>query len=145
MYEWNALPLALEYMERLCACPYMITLPLTPPVRPQLDEMLIHAETPLDRAVELRVDDSLLVRRITGRLVHPASGRSYHIEFSPPKTPMVDDVCALSVSSLPVSPCVSLSLCPACCRPLRFHIPMYEFLFIFTSQTLAAHTQLVAA
>lgn len=58
----------------------------------QLDDMLGRSKTPLDRAIELRIDDSLLVRRITGRLVHPASGRSYHVEFSPPKTPMVDDV-----------------------------------------------------
>lgn len=48
--------------------------------------------TKLDHAVEFAIDDSLLVRRITGRLVHPASGRSYHEEFHPPKKPMTDDV-----------------------------------------------------
>ena len=32
------------------------------------------------------------VERVTGRLVHPASGRSYHEKFAPPKTPGVDDV-----------------------------------------------------
>lgn len=32
-----------------------------------------------------------MVRRITGRLIHPASGRSYHEEFHPPKKPMTDD------------------------------------------------------
>ena len=32
------------------------------------------------------------MERITGRLVHPASGRSYHDKFAPPKAPGVDDV-----------------------------------------------------
>jgi adenylate kinase len=46
----------------------------------------------LQHAVELQIDDSLLVARITGRLIHPASGRSYHSTFNPPKEPMKDDV-----------------------------------------------------
>eukprot|EP00126_Sphaerothecum_destruens_P010374 Sdes_comp20725_c0_seq3m16508 len=57
----------------------------------KLDEMLHAAKTPLDRVLEFSIDDALLVRRITGRLVHPASGRSYHVEFNPPKKPMQDD------------------------------------------------------
>ena len=47
---------------------------------------------PLMHAVEMQIDDGLLVSRITGRLVHPASGRSYHKIFNPPKQPMKDDV-----------------------------------------------------
>lgn len=46
----------------------------------------------LDHAIELQIDDGLLVSRITGRLVHPASGRSYHKVFNPPKQPMRDDI-----------------------------------------------------
>ena len=46
----------------------------------------------LQHAVELEIDDGLLVSRITGRLVHPASGRSYHRIFNPPKEAMKDDV-----------------------------------------------------
>lgn len=46
----------------------------------------------LQHAVELQIDDALLVARITGRLVHPASGRSYHTTFNPPKKAMTDDV-----------------------------------------------------
>lgn len=42
--------------------------------------MLAQTKTPLDHAVELRIPDALLISRITGRLVHPASGRSYHKE-----------------------------------------------------------------
>jgi len=46
----------------------------------------------LQHAVELQIDDGLLVSRITGRLIHPASGRSYHKIFNPPKETMKDDV-----------------------------------------------------
>ncbi|XP_012252702.2 adenylate kinase [Athalia rosae] len=58
----------------------------------KLDNMLEKRKTQLDAVIEFGIDDSLLVRRITGRLIHPASGRSYHDEFSPPKVPMKDDV-----------------------------------------------------
>lgn len=57
-----------------------------------LDAMLQKRNQKLQHAVELQIDDSLLVARITGRLVHPASGRSYHSTFNPPKEPMKDDV-----------------------------------------------------
>jgi len=43
-------------------------------------------------AIELQIDDELLVSRITGRLIHPASGRTYHKIFNPPKETMKDDV-----------------------------------------------------
>ncbi|KAG2295608.1 hypothetical protein Bca52824_042277 [Brassica carinata] len=38
------------------------------------------------------IDDSVLEERITGRWIHPSSGRSYHTKFAPPKVPGVDDV-----------------------------------------------------
>lgn len=58
----------------------------------KLDEMLISRKQKLMHAVELQIDDELLVARITGRLIHPASGRSYHKIFNPPKDHMKDDV-----------------------------------------------------
>ncbi|CEQ39700.1 SPOSA6832_01268 [Sporobolomyces salmonicolor] len=58
----------------------------------KLDEMLDARKLPLEHATQLLVDDNLLVSRITGRLIHPASGRSYHKEFAPPKKPMTDDI-----------------------------------------------------
>lgn len=58
----------------------------------RLDEMLATRNQKLQHAVELQIDDSLLVSRITGRLVHPSSGRSYHKIFNPPKQEMKDDV-----------------------------------------------------
>jgi len=54
--------------------------------------MLAVRKKPLVHAIELQIDDGLLVDRITGRLVHPASGRSYHKIFNPPKKEMTDDV-----------------------------------------------------
>lgn len=44
--------------------------------------MLESRKEKLDHVVELKIDDSLLISRITGRLIHPASGRSYHREFA---------------------------------------------------------------
>ncbi|CUM45277.1 Adenylate kinase [Debaryomyces fabryi] len=66
--------------------------PRTIPQAEKLDSMLETRKTPLENAVELKIDDELLVARITGRLVHPASGRSYHKLFNPPKKEMIDDV-----------------------------------------------------
>ncbi|KAH7684665.1 adenylate kinase, partial [Aphelenchoides avenae] len=57
-----------------------------------LDQLLEKRKTPLDTVVEFAIDEELLVRRITGRLFHLASGRSYHEEFHPPRKPMTDDV-----------------------------------------------------
>lgn len=62
------------------------------PQAEHLDSMLTASNQKLQHAVELQIDDALLVARITGRLVHPASGRSYHSQFSPPKKPMTDDI-----------------------------------------------------
>ncbi|KAF7595145.1 adenylate kinase [Aspergillus hancockii] len=58
----------------------------------RLDDMLSVRQQKLQHAVELQIDDALLVARITGRLVHPASGRSYHKIFNPPKDEMKDDI-----------------------------------------------------
>lgn len=54
--------------------------------------MLKATNKPLKHAIELQIDDQLLVERITGRLIHPASGRSYHKVFNPPKESMKDDL-----------------------------------------------------
>lgn len=58
----------------------------------QLDDLLAKRQTGLDAVIEFNIDDNLLVRRITGRLIHLESGRSYHDEFHPPKVTMKDDV-----------------------------------------------------
>lgn len=58
----------------------------------QLDDLMDKRKEKLDSVIEFSIPDSLLIRRITGRLIHPNSGRSYHEEFNPPKEPMKDDV-----------------------------------------------------
>lgn len=58
----------------------------------KLDELLDARKQKLDAVVEFKIDDSLLIRRITGRLLHKASGRTYHEEFNPPKEHMKDDL-----------------------------------------------------
>ncbi|CAK9827841.1 Adenylate kinase [Anthophora retusa] len=66
--------------------------PRSVPQAQKLDDMLQKRQTKLDAVIEFGIDDNLLIKRITGRLIHPASGRSYHEEFAPPKEPMKDDV-----------------------------------------------------
>lgn len=45
----------------------------------------------LDRVVEIVVDDEEIVKRMSGRRVHLASGRTYHVLYNPPKTEGLDD------------------------------------------------------
>ena len=66
--------------------------PRTVPQAEKLDTMLSDRKEKLDSVVELVIPDQLLISRITGRLVHPASGRSYHKIFNPPKNDMKDDI-----------------------------------------------------
>jgi adenylate kinase len=45
----------------------------------------------IERVVEIAVSDDEIIRRMSGRRVHPASGRTYHIEFNPPRVAGIDD------------------------------------------------------
>lgn len=58
----------------------------------QLDEMLEKRGVKIDKVLDFAIDDSILEERITSRWIHPASGRSYHTKFAPPKVPGIDDV-----------------------------------------------------
>jgi len=66
--------------------------PRTVPQAQKLDGMLEKRGEKLDSVVQLLIDDQLLISRITGRLIHAPSGRTYHKTFSPPKKPNLDDV-----------------------------------------------------
>ena len=46
----------------------------------------------LDYVLEIDVSDEEIIRRMSGRRVHLASGRTYHVVFNPPKTDGKDDV-----------------------------------------------------
>jgi len=54
-------------------------------------EALYKAE-PVDTVVNLDVPFEVIIDRIKGRMVHPASGRVYHSEFNPPKQSGIDDI-----------------------------------------------------
>jgi adenylate kinase len=55
-------------------------------------EALRKAGVDIDAVIELRLEDEEIVRRMSGRRVHPGSGRSYHIHFNPPKVAGKDDI-----------------------------------------------------
>jgi adenylate kinase len=57
---------------------------------PQADA-LKDAGVPIDHVLEIDVPDAAIVERMSGRWVHPGSGRTYHVRFNPPRTPGVDD------------------------------------------------------
>ena len=58
---------------------------------PQADAMK-DAGVAIDFVLEIDVPDSEIIERMSGRRVHPASGRTYHVAFNPPKTPGKDDL-----------------------------------------------------
>ncbi|HLU77712.1 MAG TPA: adenylate kinase [Burkholderiales bacterium] len=55
-------------------------------------EALKEANVALDFVLEIDVDDASIIERMIGRRVHPASGRTYHVKFNPPKVEGKDDV-----------------------------------------------------
>jgi adenylate kinase len=50
------------------------------------------ADVALDYVLEIHVPDEVIIERMSGRSTHPASGRTYHTLFDPPKNPNCDDV-----------------------------------------------------
>lgn len=45
----------------------------------------------IDHVIEINVEDREIIERMSGRRVHPPSGRTYHIQFNPPKIAGIDD------------------------------------------------------
>ena len=58
---------------------------------PQADA-LKYANVALDFVIEFEVPEQEIIERMSGRRVHPASGRSYHLTFNPPKVAEQDDL-----------------------------------------------------
>ncbi len=58
---------------------------------PQADAMK-DAGVMIDYVVEIDVPDTAIIERMSGRRSHPASGRTYHVKFNPPKMAGKDDV-----------------------------------------------------
>ena len=55
-------------------------------------EAMKEGGVPIDFVLEIDVPDSEIISRMSGRRVHPASGRTYHVKFNPPKVEGKDDV-----------------------------------------------------
>lgn len=55
-------------------------------------QAMVDAGIDIDRVIEIRVNDEEIVSRLSGRRVHPASGRIYHIKHNPPAQEGVDDL-----------------------------------------------------
>jgi adenylate kinase len=58
---------------------------------PQADAMK-NAGVKIEVVLEIDVPDAAIVERMSGRRTHPASGRTYHVKFNPPKVAGKDDV-----------------------------------------------------
>lgn len=71
-----------------CAKGYLLDgFPRTIPQADAMRENDIH----VDYVVEIDVDNEEIINRLSGRRVHPESGRTYHIEYNPPKVDGKDD------------------------------------------------------
>jgi len=55
-------------------------------------EAMKRAGVSIDHVLEINVPDEAIIERLTGRRVHPASGRVYHLKYNAPKKEGVDDV-----------------------------------------------------
>lgn len=54
-------------------------------------EAVTKAQIPIDAVIEIDVPDEEIIKRITGRRIHPKSGRVYHVDYHPPRKPGLDD------------------------------------------------------
>jgi adenylate kinase len=71
-----------------CAIGFLLDgFPRTLPQAQAMKDAGIH----IDYVVEIEVKDEEIIKRMSGRRVHPASGRTYHVVFNPPKVAGKDD------------------------------------------------------
>ena len=76
-----------------CECGYMLDgFPRTLAQAEKLDQILSDRNQKIDVVFRLCVPDDVAIRRIAGRRFHITSGRSYNIEFNPPKIEGRDDI-----------------------------------------------------
>ncbi len=56
-----------------------------------LEQILAEHHAPLDCIIQIAVPEEEIIKRLSGRRVHPASGRVYHLLYNPPKEAGLDD------------------------------------------------------
>ena len=66
--------------------------PRTLPQAKGLDTLLDNIDSNLDKVIIIKVDDDVIIDRMSGRRVHKNSGRIYHIKYNPPKSEGLDDI-----------------------------------------------------
>ena len=54
-------------------------------------EALQENNVDINGVIELVIEDEEIIKRMSGRRIHLASGRTYHVDFNPPKKPGLDD------------------------------------------------------
>ena len=55
-------------------------------------QALVDRAISIDAVIEIHVPDQVIIERISGRRMHPGSGRNYHIVYNPPKIDGKDDI-----------------------------------------------------
>ncbi|EGR29184.1 hypothetical protein IMG5_161340 [Ichthyophthirius multifiliis] len=58
----------------------------------KFDEILKNEGLNIWKALYFKIDDSVILERLGGRIVHLPSGRTYHLKYNPPQIPYCDDV-----------------------------------------------------
>ena len=66
--------------------------PRTIPQAEGLNSLLDTLNQNLNLVLVINVDDNIIVERMSGRRIHPESGRTYHIKYNPPKVKGIDDI-----------------------------------------------------
>ena len=55
-------------------------------------QALVDRDIPIDAVIEIHVPDQVIIERMSGRRMHPGSGRNYHVIYNPPKIDGKDDL-----------------------------------------------------